>query len=157
MDNKKIKKVLEYIDTLNHAQEIFPKKSYLRMIKPYSQYAKILHTLPKKDITLILKNKMDYEKNKYRLNKIAEKHLKKMNKVVINNYKVRKNTCKRHYANKKVREKENKILKNNSNKTLKKKHLILHRESIKKNCDKKVLNNYVKHGLDVKDPFTYPY
>lgn len=134
MDDTKIKKVLEYIEILNAGQEIFPKKQYEKLIKPYTKYTKILHTLPEKDIKRILKNKMDYEENKDRLNKIAEKYFKQKNKVKNHQSEKQKKSCKRYYGNKIARAKENNLLKTLNKKSRRHKFIVFQRELLKKNC-----------------------
>ena len=134
MDDIKIKKVLEYIDILNERQDIFPKKQYDKLIKHYSKYTKILHTLPKKDIISILKNKMDYEENKDRLNKIAEKYFTKQNKVTNHQLEKKKKSCKRYYGNKSARAKEDNLLKTLNKKSRRHKFIVFQRNLLKKNC-----------------------
>ena len=137
MNNNNIKKVHYYISLLNEHFGIIPKedkKSYLKLIKPYKKYTKTLHLLPKTDITLILKNKFDYNENKDNINKIVKKHYDKLNKVKSHYLEKRKKSCKRYYGNTKARLKEDLLLKTLNKKSKKRTFIIRQRGRIKNNC-----------------------
>ena len=111
-------------------------KLYLKLIKPYTtlKVASYLHLLPKKDITLILKNKFNYEKNKDKINKIVEKHFYKETKRKEHAEEKNKKGCKIYYGNTKVREKEDLLLKTLNKKSKKRKFIVFQRGIMKKSC-----------------------
>lgn len=137
MDSSKIKKVHYYINLMNDDYDPISnseKKAYYKLIKPFSKYKNVLHLLPKKDINLILKDKFDYEKNKIRINKILEKHNKKVEKRKNHYIEKQKKSCKRYYGNKAARKKEEQLLTKLDKKSRKYKQLIFARELHKQNC-----------------------
>ena len=140
MNNNNIKQVLKYINIKNDAWigglTSDEKKLYLKLIKPYTtlKVSSYLHLLSKKDITLILKNKFDYEKNKDKINKIVEKHFYKVNKRKEYVQEKNKKGCKRYYGNTKIREKEALLLKTLNKKSKKRKFIVFQRGIMKKSC-----------------------
>jgi len=140
MNNNNIKQVHKYINIKNDAWSggltINEKKLYLKLIKPYTslKVSSYLHLLPKKDITLILKNNFDYEKNKNKINKIVKKHFYKVNKRKEQTQTKNKKACKRYYGNTKVREKEDLLLKTLNKKSKKRKFIVFQKGIMKKTC-----------------------